>query len=114
MAKMGTRKHLLLTKELEKKLPALYSKDAKDPSEVKIVVKFFSPYSGATWYATEYDPKERMFFGYAEMFPGGGELGYFSLDELDSVTVFGGVPAVERDCYFGEHYLKEILDGGRP
>ena len=114
MPKLGTRKHLLVTKELERALPPLYANEEKAATDVKIVVKFFSPYSGATWYATEYSPEERLFFGYAELFPGEGELGYFSLDELEKVTVFGGVPAIERDCYFGDHNLKEVLDGARP
>lgn len=111
---VGTRKHKLLTKELEQKLPPLCSQDDKPASEIKIIVKFFCPYSSANWYATEYDPETRTFFGFAELLPGCGELGYFSLDELDEITVFSGVPAVERDCHFGEHYLQEVIDGKRP
>jgi len=57
------RKHLLLTKELENKLPALYETDGKPDSERKVPVKLFSPYSNFTWYALEYDPKTRLFFG---------------------------------------------------
>ena len=36
------------------------------------------------------------------------ELGYFSLDELAEATVFGGVPAVERDLYWEPKTLGEI------
>ncbi len=36
------------------------------------------------------------------------ELGYFSLDELAEATVFGSVPAVERDLYWKPMTLGEI------
>ena len=36
------------------------------------------------------------------------ELGYFDLTELSEVTVFGGVPAVERDLYWEPQTLGEI------
>ena len=40
------------------------------------------------------------------------ELGYFSLDELAEATVFGGVPAVERDLYWQPKTLGEIRRAG--
>jgi hypothetical protein len=36
------------------------------------------------------------------------EYGYFSYSELEAVTVFGGVPAVERDCHWSPRPVKEI------
>ena len=36
------------------------------------------------------------------------EYGYFSYSELEAVSVFGGVPAVERDCYWSPRPVKEI------
>ena len=36
------------------------------------------------------------------------ELGYFDLTELSEVTVFGRVPAVERDLYWAPQTLGEI------
>jgi hypothetical protein len=66
--------------------------------DARVHVKFFSPWSGWTWYATEYDPSERRFFGYVKGdFP---EYGYFSLDELSDVEMMPGVPAVERDKHW--------------
>jgi hypothetical protein len=99
MAKLGSRKHLLLTKELAALLPALYATDGKADGDRKVPVKFFSPYSNWTWYALEYDPSERTFFGLvvgAET-----ELGYFSLDELEGAMGMGGrLPLVERDKFW--------------
>jgi len=73
----------LLTKELEKQFPLLYSTEGTNPKDIKIIAKFFDPCSEWTWHAVEYDPTSRMFFGLVRGFE--TELGYFSLDELQSV-----------------------------
>lgn len=102
-------KHKLLTKEIEKKLPALYSQDGKDPSKVRVIVKFFNPCGAGTWYATEYDPEQRLFFGYAKITD--GELGTFSLDELASFRGRFGLP-IERDLYWDDKTtLQQVMDG---
>ena len=95
----------LLTKELEAKLPPLYSQDGKG-DEALALVKFFTPYSSWTWYATEYDPVERVFFGLVDGLE--KELGYFSLDELESVKGPLGL-SIERDIYFEPTRIKELL-----
>ena len=97
----------MLTKEIEKRIPGIgeTSGDAPEPwngenvgDKARVHVKFFSPWTGWTWYATEYDPVEHRFFGYIKGdYP---EFGYFSLDELESVEMMPGVPAVERDMYW--------------
>lgn len=73
----------------------------KDPL---VIAKYFNPCGAGTWYATEYYPEERIFFGYASIFGGYmDEWGYFSsLDELQSYRnpIFG--IGIERDLYFGE------------
>lgn len=94
----------LLTKELEAKLPPLYSQDGKG-YEALALAKFFTPDSSWTWYVTEYDPKERVFFGLVDGFE--KELGYFSLDELESVRGALGL-AIERDLYFEPTKLKDL------
>lgn len=96
----------LMTKELEELFPKLYATEDKKPNEVKIIAKFFDPTSQWTWYATEYDPKEKIFFGYVRGFE--NELGYFTLDELESVKGPLGV-GIERDLHFGEHTLEEVM-----
>jgi hypothetical protein len=98
----GRRRHLLLTKEIEKTLPKLRSTEKVEDPIVR--VKFFSPYSDWTWYATEGERREdgdMEFFGLVKGFE--TELGYFTLAELEKakVSLFGTeVPAVERDCWF--------------
>lgn len=94
----------LLTKELEAKLPPLYSQDGKG-DEALALVKFFTPDSSWSWYATEYDPQERVFFGLVDGLE--KEFGYFSLDELESVKGPLGL-RIERDIYFEPTRIKEL------
>ena len=53
------------------------------------------------------------FFGFAELLPGCGELGYFMLSKLEAIGR-GRALGVERDLHFGQHVLQEVLDGARP
>ncbi len=97
----------LLTKEIEKNLPLL---DETSKTEDPIAqVKFFTPDSNWTWYATEYDPNERLFYGLVEGFV--TELGYFSLDELESVKGPLGLK-IERDIHFSPTPLSKIRKRG--
>jgi hypothetical protein len=96
----------LLTKEILAKIPKLYANDGKKPEDVKVIVKFFHPASSWTWFGTEYDPEERLFFGLVQGQE--EELGYFSLDELESINVRG--LGIERDKWFGfDHTLAEVM-----
>lgn len=95
----------LLTAEIRKALPPLYSQDGKG-YEAIAQVKFFSPYSAWTWYATEFDGED-TFFGLVQGHE--EELGYFSLKELESLTAMNGqLPLVERDRYFMPRPLTEV------
>lgn len=108
------RGHKLLTKEIRNSLPPLYSTENVPLAEKLFKVKFFSPYSSWTWYASEGSPIldddgneiDYQFFGYVQGFE--GEWGYFYLSELENAKVFGGIPAVERDLYWEEKRFEEI------
>lgn len=97
----------LLTKELEKRFAQVGSQEQeKDPL---ILAKFFNPTGAGTWYATEYDPQQRTFFGYVSIFGDwNDEWGSFSLDELESYRGTFGL-GIERDLYFGEKRASEVL-----
>jgi hypothetical protein len=92
----------LMTKELRKKIPPLYSQEStKDPI---IHVKYFTPDSSWTWYVLEFDGKD-TFFGYVDgICP---ELGYFSLSELERIRGPLGLK-VERDLYWKPKPLSEV------
>jgi hypothetical protein len=92
----------LMTEELQRTFPKIGQTDGTD---AKVIAVYFTPDSNWTWYATEYDPEERVFFGLVKGFE--TELGYFSLDELESVRGPAGLP-IERDLYFKSVPLSEI------
>ena len=80
------------------KIPGLYSSEGVSLKEKMIYMHFFI--GGCDWYATEYEPKEQLFFGFAilnndlEM----AEWGYFSLEELSSLKI--QFVEVDRDIHF--------------
>ncbi len=94
----------LLTKELQKKLPPLYAQDGKG-KEAIAYVKFFDPCGSWSWYATEYDPEEKLFFGLVDGHK--KELGYFSLTELESIKRPFGL-GIERDIHFDPTKLSKL------
>lgn len=96
----------LMTKELERKIPKLYSTQHKSAEEVMAVCKFFTPTSNWTWYVAEYDGED-LFFGYVVGLD--KEFGYFSLSELKSIRGPMGV-GVERDRWFTPVSMKEIME----
>ena len=95
---------LLLTKKNRKDLPELYANEDKELSEAKAVVKFFTPDSNWTWYASEFDGKDTFFGLVVGMYT---ELGYFSLAELSAARGPLGLP-IERDRYFEPTSLAEL------
>ena len=108
----GKRGHELMTKKVAETIPALYANEkVADYDSVLAHVKLFSPYSNWTWYVTEMDPATGTCFGLVEGLE--KEMGYFDLTELAETTVFGGVPAVERDLYWETKTLGEIKCGAR-
>lgn len=96
----------LITKEIQNILPKLFEQDSKGLNAIAYV-KFFTPDSNWTWYATEFDGKD-IFFGLVD-----GcykELGYFSLSELKNLKGPYGLK-IERDLYFKPTTLKELMNG---
>ena len=90
----------LMTKKLEKRFDQVGRQEhVKDPI---VIAKFFYPAGSGTWYATEYYPDERLFFGYVSIFGDHcDEWGYFSLDELKSFRGRFDL-GIERDLYWTE------------
>ena len=87
----------LLTEEIIKELPALYSQD--DVADPIVHVKFFDPSGSFTWYVLEYDGNDTFFGKVFSHLCSEGELGYFTLSELKSVKGPLGL-GIERDLYW--------------
>jgi hypothetical protein len=95
----------LLTKAIRQKLPPLYDNEEQG-TDALAIVKFFTPDSSWTWYASEFDGDD-LFFGLAVGIE--PELGYFRLSELQSIRGTLGLP-VERDRFFEPAPLRELLE----
>ena len=104
----------LLTKEILNAFKKQGDTSNKDPKDTKVIVKFFNPTGAGTWYATEYDETDRIFFGFVSIFNDyNDELGSFSLDELEEYRGPLGL-GIERELHFGDYTLRQIMDGERP
>jgi hypothetical protein len=95
----------LLTKELLNRFAAVGCQDGKGDAAI-VIAKYFHAMSDYTFYATEYNPDDRCFFGMVN-----GELGYTSLDEMEGVRVRG--LGIERDLYFSETTIGAMREKGQ-
>lgn len=95
----------LMDENIRQSLPELYSQEEQGLN-ARAKVKYFTPDSNWTWYATEFDGED-IFFGLVNGFE--LELGYFSLKELESTCGPKGLP-IERDVNFEPKSLQELMD----
>lgn len=101
---------MLITKEIAKKLPSLYSNENKDPSEITVPLKLFNPCGAQTWFITEMNPETGIMFGYVTGMDF-DELGYVSLDELKSLRLPFGL-TIERDIHWNDkNTLAQVMNG---
>ncbi len=97
-------KYEFFPEEIARALPPLFAQ--ADLGEEAIAhVKFFTPDANWTWYVTEYDPLQQIFFGL--VFGLEEELGSFSLKELQEARGHLHLP-VERDLYWEPKTLAEV------
>jgi hypothetical protein len=98
----------LMPFSLEVKMPKIYEQE-KLGSKAVVHAKFFLPGTGWSWFASEYDHEARLCFGYAHNSadPQNAELGYFSLNELESIRA-GGIFRVERDLHWEPKTIAEV------
>lgn len=94
----------LLTSDILKKFSTIKSQE-NNPDPI-IIAKYFHPASNWSWYATEFDPESRTFFGFVVWHE--QEWGYFSLDELQSFRDRYWL-TIERDIYAGYQPLSTYL-----
>lgn len=96
----GLRRHKMLTKADAERLPLIGANEGQG-DEAVAQVKFFCPFGRLTLYVTEFDGDDTLYgFMVSPLGPDCDEWGYSSLSELAEMTIYGGVPAIERDCYW--------------
>ena len=100
---------ILLTKEIKKALPDLYTTEKTPLDEKKIIVRFFNPMGNQSWEVAEgcEEDGDWIFFAKCDLGFGSAEWGYVMLSELQSVRTGLGL-GIERDICSGEtHYHPE-------
>lgn len=97
----------LLTKTLQKQLPALYSQEEVEDPIVR--AHFFNPCGAANWWVTEGSTQDEdyIMFGLCDLGFGFPELGYVSMSEMQSVKGPLGI-GIERDLYWTPVPLSEV------
>lgn len=101
----------LLTKELLERFAKVGDQSEKKAEDTIVIAKFFNPTGAGCWYATEYNAIEKVFFGYVSIFGDwNDELGYFSLEELESYKGKFGL-GIERDMHWAERPLSQVMHG---
>lgn len=96
----------LIPQTLLSDIPDLYAtEELKDPL---CYVKLFTPDSNWTWFIIEFSKSDRnTCYGYVQGLE--DELGYFTLEELESVHGPLGL-SIERDLYFKPTLLSTIKE----
>ena len=101
---VGEYQMKLLTKENLKALPAQGSTIGQGEDAIA-QVKFFTPWAGWPWYAVEYNPECKLFYGLVDGFD--QEVGYWTLEDLENAVGPMGMK-IERDRYFKRTPLREL------
>jgi hypothetical protein len=94
----------LLTDELVRRF-AQVGRQQNRGYDALVLARYTVANTDWTWLATEYEARERRFFGYLGS---SGELNYFTLAELEAVRGPSGA-GVERDERFREKPLYRAL-----
>jgi len=99
----------ILTKEIENEFKKQGYTGDKKPEDVKIILKLFGG-GACSWYLYEHI-EDDIYMAYVNL----GDLiyaecGTVSLNELMSIKFPPFGLGIERDMYFGEHTLKEVID----
>jgi len=89
-----------------RRLPRLYETEPVPVQDKIVHMHFFV--SGCDWYACEYDPARRIFFGFVILNNDtqNAEWGTFSLDELGALKL--GPFEVDRDLYWTPRKAYEV------
>ena len=74
----------LLPKELQEQIPKLYSTEHISTSDKIVQAKYYTLDESWIWYAVEYCPEDRIFFGFVKGLS--DEWGYFGLNEFESIN----------------------------
>ena len=106
----------LLTREIERKLPAIYATDGKPDEERRVIAKWFSPFNGQRFYAVEGERREDGDFecyGLVTTEQGASEMTYWTVEQLAATAMGGRLPLFERDKWWDDRTPLAAVKSGR-
>ena len=96
-----------LDKSLIVSLPGLHETLQVPLSETIVKIHFVR--ENGEWFATEYDPDERRFFGYIDERPGSPHWGFFELEGVSDCYIPSLCPNAEIDADWTPKKAKDVL-----
>lgn len=99
----------LITKEIESAFERQGYTGDKQPKDIKVIMKLFNPVGVGTWYVYEKEDDD-IYWAFVNLGdPMMAECGTISMSEITSLRLPMGMK-IERDMYFGNHTLQEVID----
>ena len=90
-----------LTQKMVDSFRKMHNQNSTNESldDIILIAKYFMPDGSWTWYASEYDEFNEIFFGYVTgtPFP---EWGSFSLEDIESIRIGSLRLPIERDIHW--------------
>ena len=91
--------------DLKAQIPKLYAQE--NDKDATVYMKLFTPWTSWTWFITEGEDQNGDYLMFGYVIGQEREWGYFSLNELSSVTGPFGLK-IERDIHFSPKKKSEI------
>jgi hypothetical protein len=91
--------------DLKAQIPKLYAQE--ESKDATVWMKLFTPWTSWTWFITEGEDRDGDYLMFGYVIGQEREWGYFSLNELSSVTGPYGLK-IERDIHFSPKKKSEI------
>jgi len=91
--------------DLKAQIPKLYAQE--NDKDATVWMKLFTPWTSWTWFITEGEDRDGDYLMFGYVIGQEREWGYFSLNELSSVTGPYGLK-IERDIHFSPKKKSEI------
>ena len=101
----------LLTKQIERDLAKQGDTSQMLAEDIRVILHWFNPSGAGDWYVYDRDPEDPdVFWAFANLNdPQNAECGTVSLRELESIKTPPFGLRIERDLYWSEKTLAEVI-----
>jgi Protein of unknown function (DUF2958) len=93
--------------DLKAQIPKLYAQEGD--KDATVYMKLFTPWTSWTWFITEGEDRDGDYLMFGYVIGQDREWGYFSMNELQSVTGPFGLK-IERDIHFTPKLRSQVSE----